>query len=164
MKNLVVYASRKGNTKEIAESIARELQCDSIDLKKTTIEEINLEAVDNIFLGSGIYAEFLNGQIKKFLTSDNLRTAAKKSEKNIVFFVTWVGNPGSVEKAIEKSYDYMPEEGINIYTDHFRAYGTMFGLFKKGHPTDEEKKQACEWVREVLEKIENPEVEESLDS
>ena len=53
----------------------------------------------------------------------------------------------------------MPEEGISIYTDHFRAYGTMLGLFKKGHPTDEEKKQAREWVKEVLEKIKNPEEE-----
>jgi len=159
MKNLVLYASRKGNTKEIAVSIATELQCEAIDLKKADIEQINLEDVENIFLGSGIYAEFLNGKIKKFLTSNNLKAAAKKSEKNIIFFVTWVGNPGSVEHAIEKSYDYMPEEGINIYTDHFRAYGAMFGMFKKGHPTEEEKKQACKWVREVLEKIENPEEE-----
>lgn len=164
MKNLVVYASRKGNTKEIAESIANELQCDFIDLKKTDVEHIDLDHVDNIFLGSGIYAEFLNGKIKKFLTSDNLKTAAKKSEKNIIFFVTWVGNPGSVEKALEKSYDDMPEEGINIYTDHFRAYGAMFGLFKKGHPNEDEKKQAREWVHEVLEKIENPEEEISQDS
>jgi len=159
MKNLVLYASRKGNTKEIAVSIATELQCEAIDLKKADIEQINLEDVDNIFLGSGIYAEFLNGKIKKFLTSNNLKAAAKKSEKNIIFFVTWVGNPGSVEHAIEKSYDYMPEEGINIYTDHFRAYGAMFGLFKKGQPTEDEKKQACDWVHEVLEKIENPEEE-----
>ena len=159
MKNLVLYASRKGNTKEIADSIATELQCDSVDLKKADVDSINLEDVDNIFLGSGIYAEFLNGKIRKFLTSDNLKAAAKNSEKNIIFFITWVGNPGSVEHAIEKSYDYMPEEGINIYTDHFRAYGTMFGLFKKGHPTDDEKKQARDWVKEVLEKIENPEEE-----
>lgn len=164
MKNLVIYASRKGNTKEIAESLAKELNCESIDLKRADIEGISLDDVDNIFLGSGIYAEFLNGQIKKFLTSGNLKAAAKKSEKNIIFFVTWVGNPGSVENAIEKSYDYMPEEGINIYTDHFRSYGAMFGLFKKGHPTDEEKKQACEWAREVLEKIENPETEISQNS
>src|SRR6056297_310588 len=159
MKNLVLYASRKGNTKEIADTIATELQCETIDLKKVDIEQINLDDVDNIFLGSGIYAEFLNGKIKKFLTSNNLKETAKKSEKNIIFFVTWVGNPGSVEHAIEKSYDYMPEEGINIYTDHFRAYGAMFGLFKKGHPTEDEKKQACDWVHEVLEKIENPEEE-----
>jgi len=159
MKNLVLYASRKGNTKEIAVSIEKELQCEAIDLKKADIEQINLEDVDNIFLGSGIYAEFLNGKIKKFLTSNNLKAAAKKSEKNIIYFITWVGNPGSVERAIEKSYDYMPEEGINIYTDHFRAYGAMFGMFKKGHPTEDEKKQACDWVHEVLEKIENPEEE-----
>lgn len=159
MKNLVLYVSRKGNTKEIADSIACELQCEAIDLKKVDIEKVKLDEVDNIFLGSGIYIEFLNGKIKKFLTSDNLKETAQKSEKNIIFFVTWVGNPGSVEHAIEKSYDYMPEKGINIYTDHFRAYGKMFGLFKKGHPTDEEKKQARDWVKEVLEKIENPEEE-----
>ena len=159
MKNLVLYASRKGNTKEIADTIATELKCEAFDLKKADIETIKLDNVDNIFLGSGIYAEFLNGKIKKFLTSNNLKEAAQKSEKNIIFFVTWVGNPGSVEHAIEKSYDYMPEEGINIYTDHFRAYGAMFGMFKKGHPTDEEKKQARDWVKEVLEKIENPEDE-----
>ncbi|MDN5360880.1 MAG: hypothetical protein PWQ84_1943 [Thermotogaceae bacterium] len=161
MKNLVLYASRKGNTKEIAETIATELHSEAIDLKKVDIERINLGDVDNIFLGSGIYAGFLNGKVKKFLKSDNLKEAAGKSEKNIIFFVTWAGNPGSVEHAIEKSYDYMPEEGINIYTDHFRAYGAVFGMFKKGHPTAEEKQQASEWVREVLEKIEHPEEEMS---
>ena len=153
MRNVVMYASRKGNTKKIAEAIAGELRCDSVDLRAVDIEKINLDDVDTIFLGSGIYAEFMNSKIKRFLMSENLKNAALKGEKNIVFFVTWVGNPGSVEHAIEKCYDYMPEEGINIYTDHFRAYGTMFGMFKKDHPNSEELQEAEKWCHEVLENI-----------
>jgi flavodoxin len=159
MKNIVMYASRKGNTKKIAEAIAHEINCDSVDLKTVDIENINLDDIDTIFLGSGIYAEFMNSKIKRFLMSENLKNAALKGEKNIVFFVTWVGNPGSVEHAIEKCYDYMPEEGINIYTDHFRAYGSMFGLFKKDHPTSEEIQEARGWVHEVLENMSKEVVE-----
>jgi flavodoxin len=157
MKNLVLYASRKGNTKKIGDAIADELNCETVDLRMVDIENIKLDDVDNLFLGSGIYAEFVNSKVKRFLMSHNLKNAAAKRDKNIIFFVTWVGNPGSVEHAIEKCYDYMPEDGINIYTDHFRAYGSMFGLFKKGHPTVDEQKEAAEWVHEVLEKIVNPE-------
>ncbi|HOO32442.1 MAG TPA: flavodoxin domain-containing protein [Thermotogota bacterium] len=159
MKNLVIYASRKGNTAQIAEQIALELCCEMIDLKAMDVEQIPLDDVDNIFLGSGIYAEYMNSKIKRFLRSENLKQAALKRDRNLIFFVTWVGNPGSVENAIEKCYDYMPEEGISIYTDHFRAYGTMFGLFKKGHPSEEEKREARTWANEVLGKIENPEEE-----
>lgn len=164
MKNLVIYASRKGNTKKIADTIADELKCKTVDLRAVDIEKIDLNGIDNIFLGSGIYAGFMNSKIKRFLQSENLKNAALKSEKNIIFFVTWVGNPGSVENAMEKCYDYMPEAGINIYTDHFRSYGVMFGMFKKGHPTAEEEKEAGKWVHEVLEKIENPEEENMLDN
>jgi flavodoxin len=159
MKNIVMYASRKGNTKKVAEAIAEELKCDSVDLRTVDIENINLDDVDTLFLGSGIYAGFMNSKIKRFLMSENLKNAALKGEKNIVFFVTWVGNPGSVEHAIEKCYDYMSEEGINIYTDHFRAYGSMFGLFKKDNPTTEEIQEAREWVHEVLENMSKEAVE-----
>lgn len=159
MKNIVMYASRKGNTKKIAEAIAEELKCDSVDLRTVDIENINLDDVDTLFLGSGIYVEFMNSKIKRFLMSENLKNAALKGEKNLVFFVTWVGNPGSVEHAIEKCYDYMPEEGINIYTDHFRAYGSMFGLFKKDHPTSEEIQEARDWVHEVLKNMSKEDIE-----
>jgi len=153
MENMVLYASRSGNTKQVGNAIAEALDCKAVDLKKTGVEEIKLDDIKNIFLGSGIYAEFMNPKIKKFVKSDNLKKAAEKSGKNVIFFVTWVGNPGSVQHAIEKTVKEIPENGVYIYTDHFRAYGSMLKIFKKGHPSQEELIQAKEWAREVIEII-----------
>ncbi len=116
MKTLVVYYSRTGNTKYVAEKIAENLgaeTCEVIDKKsrkgrftfltggyeslrkKLTEIEVskNVENYDFIIIGSPVWANGITPAIRTFIHQNNL------SNKQIACFVTLIGN--DPEKALE---------------------------------------------------------------
>ncbi|QEZ67642.1 hypothetical protein D4A35_01370 [Paraclostridium bifermentans] len=106
MKNLVVYYSLEGNTKLIAEFIAKEIDADIIELKpkkefpssgfrkyvwggksvifkqkpKLMNKEINISKYDNIFLGTPVWAGTYAAPFNTFLDISNI------NNKNIALF------------------------------------------------------------------------------
>ena len=110
MKPLVVYYSRTGNTKKIAEAISSALKCDSeeiTDTKKrkgpvgymiagrdairkseTKINPIqkDLGAYDLIIIGTPVWSWTVSTPIRTFLQQ------YKKQLKNVAFFLTHGGN------------------------------------------------------------------------
>lgn len=106
MKNLVVYYSLEGNTKLVAEAIAKEIGADTLELKpkkefpssgfrkyvwggKSVIfkqkpalinEEIDLSKYDNIFLGTPVWAGTYAAPFNTFLDGKNIYN------KNIAIF------------------------------------------------------------------------------
>lgn len=52
MKFLVVYYSRGGKTRKVAEAIAQQLGCEAVDVKK---ESPDVAGVDMLIVGSGQY-------------------------------------------------------------------------------------------------------------
>jgi flavodoxin len=114
MKNLVVYYSLEGNTKLVAEAIAKEIGADILELRpkkefpssgfikylwggKSVIfkqkpdlvnEEIDLNKYDNIFLGTPVWAGTYAAPFNTFLDGKNI------SNKNIAIF-TCHGGGGS---------------------------------------------------------------------
>jgi flavodoxin len=63
-KIIIIYQSGKhGNTKGIAENIAKELGCTAIDVKTDPI--VNLEQYNVVGFGSGIYAGSFGRTLKK---------------------------------------------------------------------------------------------------
>ncbi len=59
MKSIVVYKSKYGSTKSYAQWIADALNCEMVEAKNITINE--LEKYDNIIYGGGLYGEVING-------------------------------------------------------------------------------------------------------
>ena len=59
MKSIVIYKSKYGSTKTYAEWIAEELECDAVEVKSVSAEE--LLGYDNIVYGGGLYAEVIAG-------------------------------------------------------------------------------------------------------
>jgi len=59
MNSIVIYRSRYGSTKQYAEWIAKELECEAFDVKNVKPEDVL--KYDNIIYGGGLYAEMIAG-------------------------------------------------------------------------------------------------------
>lgn len=136
MKNLIVYYSYSGNTKQIAELIKTKINADIVEIKtkqeykgtynqvveqgKKEVNEgfepeinqlnIDLSAYDNIILGTPVWWYTFAPAVKTFLSSYNL------SGKTIYPFATnggWIGHTfEDIEKALKSS---SVKEGLDIY-------------------------------------------------
>jgi flavodoxin len=62
-KIIIIYQSKKGNTKYLAELIAKELKCEAIDVAQNP--KINLEQYNLVGFGSGVYFGSFGCELKK---------------------------------------------------------------------------------------------------
>ncbi|MBE5881295.1 MAG: hypothetical protein E7289_03120 [Lachnospiraceae bacterium] len=103
MKTLVVYKSKTGFTKKYAEIIAKEVQCDMIELKKATAAK--MAEYDTVVFGSRLFA----GNV------DDLKKAkemfAASSAKELVVFATGA-TPNAAEDIVNDVWEnnFTPEE------------------------------------------------------
>lgn len=147
MKTIVIYNSQTGFTKQYAQWIAQELQCDSISLQR--INEIALSEFDTIIFGSWCHA----GRIKKLnRVFDELK---KDANKNYIVFAVGASpmNSPDVEKTMEQNIPknsivkgFYFQGGLNYEKMNLssRAMMKLFSsmLKKKKDATENEKKMA----------------------
>lgn len=147
MKTIVIYNSQTGFTKQYAQWIAQELQCDSISLQR--INEIALSEFDTIIFGSWCHA----GRIKKLnWVFEELK---KDANKNYVVFAVGASpmNSPDVEKTMEQNIPknsivkgFYFQGGLNYEKMNLssRAMMKLFSsmLKKKKDATESEKKMA----------------------
>ena len=124
-KQLILFYSFEGNTKEVADYISKELNipCERVkpikDLKSKGFSKYpigggqarmkikpklmpiktNLEEYDTIFLGSPIWAVTLTPAIRSLLETGILK------DKKIAFFYTSLGGANNIESKIEESVE-----------------------------------------------------------
>ncbi|MCL2253223.1 MAG: flavodoxin domain-containing protein [Lachnospiraceae bacterium] len=93
MKTIIIYATKSGATREIAERIAKKLG-DTVlyDIKQGTAPAI--EEYDNIIIGSSVYAGAFRKEAKEYLINnkDSLLKAAK--DKNLIFYISGLDPSG----------------------------------------------------------------------
>ena len=147
MKTIVIYNSRTGFTKQYAQWIAQELQCDCVSLQR--INEIALSEFDTIIFGSWCHA----GRIKKLnWVFEELK---KDANKNYVVFAVGASpmNSPDVEKTMEQNIPknsivkgFYLQGGLNYEKMNLssRAMMKLFSsmLKKKKDATESEKKMA----------------------
>lgn len=139
MKILIIYYSLEGNTRFIAEAIAKEIHADLLELKvkneintkgfmkyiwggKQVIQKeqpelvpinINLDNYDLIFIGTPVWAFNFTPAIRTFLNSFTLK------DKKIALFCTHEGFVGNsiknMKKILETSNDIIAENDfVNV--------------------------------------------------
>lgn len=141
MRKAIVYTSvHHGNTEKLVKRIAEECQVDLIDAIKQMNADLN--DYDMIGFASGIYYSKFHQSILKF-SEENL-SADKK-----VFLICTYGESANY-KSIEQILDKKRSKVIGKFG--CRGYDT-FGPFKlvggiaKGHPNEEDIKNAVEFVK-----------------
>ena len=150
MKSIILYSSRSGNTKKIADAMATQVGCEAIKITSdSNPSNLDLEGFDLIFVGTGLYAGTPNEDLVKYLGSLNL-----KSTKQFVLFITWGGAPRSDKIALARLRTLLEGKKQKVLGEHFASYGGWKGiLMKRGHPKPEEIQAAGQWAKQLIEKL-----------
>ena len=130
MKAAVRYYSRSGNTKALAEAIAKGAGTEAVSADKA--EAVLNEEVDVLFIGGALYAYGLDGNLKKYLQT------LKKDQvkKAVVFSTSWLS-----KHSIDLIRKGLTEAGIPVETEYFYA---------KNRPSDTELKEAEAFAKKFL--------------
>ena len=132
MKVQVRYYSRSGNTKVLADAIAK-----GANVKAVSIDDDNAlidEETDILFIGGALYAYGLDNKIKKYISeldANNIKNA-------IVFSTSWIS---------KHSVDLLKKELAKKNIDVSEEY-----IYYKNKPNSNELKEAEEITKKILEK------------
>ena len=130
MKSAVRYFSRSGNTKLLAEAIAKgaNTYAISVDSQEAPITE----KVDCLFIGGALYAYGLDKHLKDYLSGIN----PSNIDKAVVFSTSWISKHSIdlIKKALE-------EKGIKVEEKYFYA---------KNKPTDKELEEAENFANKMI--------------
>ncbi len=142
MKTWVLYYSKGGNTKKIAEAIAEELAVPKTEQVPPAYPPENVQL---LFLGTGVYAGKPDPKMIEFI-----RTLNNNRVKNAVVFGTKGGNDN---RAIETVKSLLKEKGINVIDETFSCKGKYFLFFNRKNPNCEELKAAKAFARKIYDSV-----------
>ena len=132
MKVQVRYYSRSGNTKVLADAIAK-----GANVKAVAIDDDNAlidEKTDIRFIGGALYAYGLDSKIKKYISDLD----ANNIKKAVVFSTSWIS---------KHSIDLLKKELAKKNIDVSEEY-----IYYKNKPNSNELKEAEETTKKILEK------------
>lgn len=131
----VLADSRGGNTRKVADAIARELGVTVGDLAAPVPEDAKV-----LFLGSGTYGGRPGEAMQKFIGSGTF------TGRNVALFGT-SGSAAGAEKMIAGMAGALVQKGAMI-RGTFHCRGRMF-LVNWGHPNGEDLENARKFAREM---------------
>jgi flavodoxin len=135
MKNAVIYYSKLGHSKKIAQAIANELGVKAQDIR----ENPEIKDVDQLYIVSGIYGGVSAPQLLEFL-----KTLDGQQIKR-AYLLTSSG--GKTTRAAEVR-SVLTELGIPVAEEEFTCQGAIF-LFGMGHPNKADIQNAIHFVQSV---------------
>ena len=139
MKVAVRYVSRSGNTKKVAEAIAKAIGTEAKDCSFNLEEE-----VDVLFLGGSVYWGGIDKKLKKFIQELDV--------SHIKYAVTF--GTSSIKKEADKEAENLLRSRNITVADHiFHCFGS-FSALHKDQPNEEDLKKASAFAIKVVEDLE----------
>ncbi|MDR1620507.1 MAG: flavodoxin [Clostridiales bacterium] len=133
--NAVIYASKGGNTKKIADAIAKALDVNARSVKETN----GVDGIDTLFVGASIYAGGIDGSLKNFL--QGLKSG---SVKQIAVF----GTAMTDKSAWKQIAEILKPAGIEIVNEFFQCKGA-FLFSNKGRPNTDDLQSAASFAKRL---------------
>ena len=130
----VRYYTKTGNTKRLAEAVAKELGVEALPISTPIVEK-----VDVLFLGNSYYAFSIDPEVKNFVASLDKEKVGK-----IVNF----GSAAMLNSTYKKVKAEADKVGIPMFEKEFHCKGEFKGLHK-GRPNDEDLKAAVEFTQKI---------------
>ena len=112
MNYAVRYYSRSGNTKGIADALAKELGVDAISVDN--LAAAIQDEVDVLFIGGALYAYGIDEHLQRYLEG----ISKDKVKKAVVFSTSWIS-----KHAIELMKECLNHQGIEVDNDSFYSRG-----------------------------------------
>ncbi len=135
MKIAVRYYTKTGNTKRLAEAIAK-----AVGVKALPISKPVDDPVDILFLGNSYYAFTIDPEVRKFVSSLD-----KNRVKKIVNF----GSAAMMNSTWAKIKSVADKVGIPMDEREFHCKGEFRGIHK-GKPDENDLKAAAEFARKIV--------------
>ena len=132
MKYAVRFYTKTGNTKRLADAVAKELGVEALP-----ITEPITEPVDILFLGNSYYAFSIDPEVKSFVAS-----LSKDKVGKIVNF----GSAALLNSTFKKVKAEADKVGIPMDEKEFHCKGEFKGLHK-GKPDENDLRAAAEFAR-----------------
>lgn len=133
--NKVVYASKGGNTKKVAEAIAK-----GAGVSAAPIEQFDMSGgADILFVGASIYAGSIDGKLRVFL-----ETIQPGQVKTVVVFGTAAGK----KTALPEIKALLKPKGITVSDDVFHCSGS-FLFANRGRPNAEDLENAESFAKSI---------------
>ena len=133
MRFAVRYYTKTGNTKRLAEAIAKELGVEALPIS----EPVN-EQTDILFLGNSYYAFDIDPEIKKFVSS---------LDKDKVGKIVNFGSAAMLNSTYKKVKAVADKAGIAMDEKEFHCKGEFKGIHK-GRPNENDLKEAAEFAKQ----------------
>lgn len=136
-KVAVRYFSKSGNTKKLADEIAKTVGCKAEQIPSPTEDK-----VDILFLGASVYWGGISSEVK-----DYIQTLTKDSIGKVVVFST----SALAERAFPQIQNKLQDKGIPIESNSFYCRGEFTALHK-GRPNQDDLKSAKKFAEEIMER------------
>lgn len=133
--NRIVYMSRGGNTKKIADAIAQELGESAIAAERYSLSD----DADILFVGASIYGGSIDGKLRSLLTSLN-----PSKIKQVAVFGTSAGK----KTALAEIKSLLNPRGICVCDDEFHCQGS-FLLTHRGRPNGDDLSKAKTFAKRI---------------
>ena len=133
MKFAVRFYTKTGNTKRLAEAVAKELGVEALPIS----EPVN-EQVDVLFLGNSYYAFTIDPEVRRFIAA-----LSKDKVGKIVNF----GSAALLNSTYKKVKAEADKVGIPMDEKEFHCKGEFKGLHK-GRPDEADLATAAEFARQ----------------
>jgi flavorubredoxin len=131
----VIYASRGGNTRKLAEAVAGEAGVKA----RSITEAADLAQVDILFIGASLYAGRINKDLRQFLQGLD----AKQAAKAVVF-----GTSAGGKNALAEITSILQARGIPVSPETFHCKGS-FLCVNLGHPNADDLAQAGQFTKRI---------------
>lgn len=136
MKAAVRYYTKTGNTKRLAEAVAKAVGVEALPIS-TPVEE----AVDILFLGNSYYAFSIDPEVRRFI---------KGLDKNKVGRIVNFGSAAMLNSTYKKVKAEADKVGVPMDEREFHCKGEFKGLHK-GKPDEADLKAAAEFAGKIME-------------
>lgn len=134
MKVAVRYYTRGGNTKKLAEAIAG-----AVGVEAETTAVPLTEDVDILFLGSSVYANGVDNEVKEFIRGIGVKVG------KVVNFST----AALVKSTYKQVSKLLEEKRIPLAKEEFYCKGS-FAVLHRGRPNAEDCKAAADFAGKIV--------------
>lgn len=153
MKVLIVYHSRTGNTREMAELIAKGVKrVESVEVEVKPVQETRVEEllnVEGVVIGSPTYYGSMAAEIKKFL-DESVKFHGKLEGKVGGAFSSSANIAGGNETTIMSILQSLLIHGMIVQGS---SKGDHYGPVSVGKPDERSKNQCIEYGQRIAELV-----------
>ena len=135
MKIAVRYYTKTGNTKRLAEAVAKAAGVQALPISNPVTEQ-----VDILFLGNSYYAFSIDPEVKTFIQS---------LDKSKVGRIVNFGSAAMLNSTYKKVKAEADKAGIPMDEREFHCKGEFKGIHK-GRPNEDDMKAAAAFARDIV--------------